>query len=105
MKYLWILMAGLFLVSCETEPVQQCDKDAVILGYDLSLCACCGGYFIAYEGDTFRINDAPQAFLDTLAVYELDSTKNFPLDVRVSMDTSMSIPPCERIDLTCGEIQ
>ncbi len=49
----------LFSLSCSMEE-DSYKSNGVITGIDLSECACCGGYFIEIDRDTYRFFNLPQ---------------------------------------------
>jgi len=51
MKTSILIVSALLLLSCEKENYQD---TGIITGPDISLCACCGGYFIEIDGETYR---------------------------------------------------
>lgn len=64
-KVLLLLVLGLILyVSCESDDKGEAEFEstAIISGFDLALCACCGGYIINIEGEESenRFSELPQ---------------------------------------------
>jgi hypothetical protein len=52
--YLFVLAVG--MAACQDS---SSDYDSgVIVNYDMTLCACCGGYFIEINGHTYRFDSA-----------------------------------------------
>lgn len=104
MKYAIVLiLLPLFLISCkeEDEPfVPTCGIEAQVIGYDLTRCACCGGYLLEVDTLIYRVGNAPDNFLE-----DLDNVSDFPVDVWVSLDTSKAYCLDMRIDLECGEVK
>lgn len=46
-----LLICGFLLASCEKTSYKN---TGTITGQDMTLCACCGGYFITIEGIQYR---------------------------------------------------
>jgi hypothetical protein len=68
-KYvLCILLAG--FLSCEKDKSPQ-NLNAEIIGVDLRLCACCGGWWMKVDGDSARALYFPGDFGDSVNVNEL----------------------------------
>ncbi len=85
------LLLGMALVlisfqSCKKETTLSDEwKEAKIIGQDLRLCACCGGWFITLEQDTVRTFGFPDE-------YELPSAMNLPKDVYLQYEEQTG--PC-----------
>ncbi|MFT4968570.1 MAG: hypothetical protein ACI9O4_000300 [Chitinophagales bacterium] len=82
-----LLILGLGLITnCdnEEEPQTQYESTAVISGYDLTLCACCGGWVIELNGQATdnRFTDLPQSSNIDL----INAT--FPLNVQLDWTPS-----------------
>ncbi len=83
MKKLLFLLTTSFLLSA-------CDKKdsytkATVTGFDYTLCACCGGYYVKINDETFRATQyVENGILNTDA---------FPIEVRIKYNT---------IDDKCG---
>jgi hypothetical protein len=82
-----ILVTLLFLpivISCKKEA--QDEYNGIITGYDLRMCACCGGTFITIDKVGYRIESLPPNS-------GIDFTKDtFPIYVIVSWHKSST--PC-----------
>ncbi len=80
MKYLIKCALMLFImlasISCSEDEVPDLGDEAIILGQDLSLCACCGGWFIDIDGERLRFDVMPAGGIDL-------SKETLPLRVRV----------------------
>lgn len=46
-----VLISSLLVLGCEKE---NYESTGTITGQDLTLCACCGGYFIEIDGAQYR---------------------------------------------------
>ena len=66
----------LLLVSCSKD--RQLKSEGIITGIDYSLCACCGGWFIEIESNTYRFFNLPED-----SKFDL-SNESFPLAVKLS---------------------
>ncbi|HSP87344.1 MAG TPA: hypothetical protein VLN45_04375 [Ignavibacteriaceae bacterium] len=63
-------------LSCSTQ-VDEFLDDGVITGVDIRECACCGGYFIDIEDNTYRFYELP-------ANSNIDlSNADFPIHVKI----------------------
>ncbi|MBK7408901.1 MAG: hypothetical protein IPL49_05605 [Saprospirales bacterium] len=98
--YLLLLGAGIFLLpACgddeDNNPPCYCSDEGIILGEDPRDCFCCGGWFIAIEGDTLRALTLPQEFYTTLVPNE------FPLPVYLEWTPDET--PClgDEIEVAC----
>ena len=77
------LFLTLGIAGCDDhcpEP-EPCQSQGRITGPDLRLCACCGGYFIEIEGQTYRFGDLPPG-----SDVDLSRMENFPIDVCVDWE-------------------
>ena len=52
-KLLILLISILLTVSCEKD---KYENTGTITGQDLTMCACCGGYFIDINGTQYRFD-------------------------------------------------
>lgn len=102
MKYLTIFALTLCsLVACnsddDTSTTLTCQTEGNFLGYDLALCACCGGAYLEIENDTFYVLTMPMI--------------DFPIDTfpqAVKFDWEFATGDCadfqeNAIDLSCLE--
>ena len=80
-----LLIALLWIGGCDNGGVDDDDdfeSDGTITGIDPRMCACCGGYFIEIEEETYRFGALPEGS-------GLDLTQQtFPLEVELDWDTS-----------------
>lgn len=80
MALLWVIM----LVCCKTDGIKY-QSEGVILGPDMRMCACCGGWLISIETITYRFDSLPaKASIDLLKV-------TFPM--KVLLNWSLSTRP------------
>ncbi|MFK7925180.1 MAG: hypothetical protein AB8H47_24700 [Bacteroidia bacterium] len=91
--FLLPLLGTLLLIfSCKAEDFQSPQTEAIITGYDLALCACCGGLMITttenpnkYEDEYYMLSnqsDFPNLDLTEFPIsikmdFEIDSTRCF----------------------------
>ena len=99
---LFVVGALLFSACEEDEPTKDsgyCNTEASLIGPDYRLCACCGGWFIQIEGETYRALTLPEEFTNSLALYSL------PLDIYV--EWSPVETPClgDEIIVDCLEVR
>ena len=81
---LLVLVITVTLLSCKKEP--QDEYNGIITGYDLRMCACCGGTFITIDKVGYRFGNLPPNS-------GIDLTKDtFPIYVIVSWHKSNT--PC-----------
>ena len=86
MKYLLLFFAfSLIFIHCEKEET-ACPglKAGRIIGPDLSLCACCGGWFIEVGTDTLRTFTLPGDF-------KIGSSTDFPVEVCLSYEPNAGV--------------
>ena len=67
-------------------------NNAVITGYDLRLCACCGGLLINFSNDTIPYHGTFYDCDNTPAYLGIDSTTVFP--VRLKADWKIDSAVC-----------
>lgn len=87
---LLILMASAIVVfllalsSCGDDDEPQKWEDAVITGYDMRKCMCCGGWIIEIKDSTFRFFEFPEGDKDKFNLPSFnDNQSNYPINVRV----------------------
>ena len=81
MKYFFLFFAfSLTFINCEKEDT-ACPglEEGKIIGLDLRLCACCGGWFIEIGTDTLRTFALPDDF-------KIDPLADFPVEVCLSYE-------------------
>jgi hypothetical protein len=71
---------------------QVVETHANIIGYDMRLCACCGGWWFDIQGDTLRTMDLPGDFES-----QIDQNA-FPIPVLISWDR-VNLSPCLQEEL------
>jgi hypothetical protein len=77
LKVLLIVIPAL-LLACDGNDNNQFSHGKIV-GYDLTLCACCGGYVIEIDGETYRFFDE-----DIQGTNPLDAwTMNYPVYVLI----------------------
>ena len=54
---LLVLVISVTILSCKKEP--QDEYNGKITGYDLRMCACCGGIFIQINNAAYRFDSLP----------------------------------------------
>ncbi len=65
----------LLFASCKDDDAPSFQDRGEILGADLTLCACCGGWYIKINEENYRFHELPAG-----ATIEL-SAENMPIDV------------------------
>lgn len=79
---LGIILVFLSFQNCkkDTEGCPDGWQEARIIGQDLRLCACCGGWFIEIEQDTVRTFVLPDGF-------DLGTMPDLPIEVCLQYET------------------
>ncbi|MEO0898836.1 MAG: hypothetical protein AAFY71_20655 [Bacteroidota bacterium] len=92
-----LIVMLLLSTSCLRENQNMNCDEVGFMWPDLALCACCGGYFLEVNGDTFRVDEAPQALLDSLF------SKGDRTEVNVGYESKDVFCGMDRVDILCGE--
>lgn len=94
MKYIWltILVLALSLTACLDD--EAFPKKGVITGPDMSMCACCGGWFIQIGEETFRFDKLPMG-----SGIDLEN-ETFPIKVRLDWKKDEKACISNRIKIT-----
>lgn len=71
-----ILALSMLLAGCSSDDAMD---RGVIHGYDMTYCACCGGYVIEIEGNTFKFFDEDISGNNPL----LGADDKFPIEVYI----------------------
>lgn len=78
-----------YIFSCQRvddDNVDDFESEGVVLGVDLTLCACCGGFLTQFEG-----RDETFLFIDLPANSNLDlASQNFPVNIRANWTEGVS---------------
>ncbi len=95
-----LVVTVLSLVSC-SESDDKCAKTGKVIGYDYTLCACCGGWLVEYADTLFRFYTVPEEdeLQDWINKY------SFPITIRFDDENLMS--PCSDYKaktMTCIEL-
>lgn len=79
---LLLILTSILVVSCEKT---KYDSVGTITGADMTLCACCGGYFIVIENTKYRFdkNELPKGFSFNDEQIPLNVKLNFELNAGV----------------------
>jgi hypothetical protein len=78
--FILIILSGLvFMAACRKKD-EVVETNAKIIGSDMRLCACCGGWWFDIQGDTLRAMDLPADF-----IAQIDQNA-FPIPVLISWD-------------------
>lgn len=95
------------LAACETPAINTNDVEAVIVGFDVRLCACCGGYLVALGNDpdppfdSLYQWDPTQAQLDDLP--PTDSLPHF-VQIDYTLDTTRCFASRGWLDISSIEV-
>ncbi len=86
MRKILLLAFVFWLVACQKDDLNVRSEGQVV-GYDLRLCACCGGWYLEIDGETYRADlsaeDVARLNLETPA-----------LPVLVRLDWKLKENPC-----------
>jgi hypothetical protein len=98
----WIVNLLLFasIISC-SDGEQKCPKTGKVVGYDYTMCACCGGWLVSFEGETFRFYSVP----DEEGLVDWINSYGFPITIR--FDYQDLVGPCSDYKvktMTCFEL-
>lgn len=77
------ILALLLLANGSCKKADDYMTEAVIVGYDPRLCACCGGLMISFKGPT-TVFDADDKTINNAADLGLGPNETFPLHVQVN---------------------
>ena len=80
--FTFLVLFSMFFSACEEQSTFE--SEGLITGYDLSMCACCGGYIIVIDGETYRI-------------WEFIDEANFVFDdlpQPINLNWSFRVPSC-----------
>jgi hypothetical protein len=85
------IISLLILTCCQKSVDNNVMKDAIITGYDIRLCPCCGGLMVTfnnnpipYSGEFYLVNDLPNKS-------GIDNNTKFPLYVRITWRYNIKI--------------
>lgn len=80
MKKIVLLFVLIILASCSNDDkVKTYKSEGKITGYDYTLCACCGGYFVEIENKIYR-------FPDEFPNKENLDLENLPIDIKLDWE-------------------
>ena len=101
MRFLSFVCIGMLcLFSCQRvddDNLDEFESEGVVLGVDLTQCACCGGFLTQFEG-----RDETFLFIDLPASSNIDlAAQNFPVNIRANWteDVSEACPLIISIEL------
>lgn len=78
MRILILVLSLSFLSISSCKKDDEYQSDGIITGQDLSLCGCCGGWFIEIDNTTYRFYELPQG-----SDFTLDNA-TFPVTVKLN---------------------
>lgn len=85
MKWLVLLLIGsIYLQSCSKHDAEDLE-DAILLGFDLRECVCCGGMLVQIKNDTSGVDETYQWYMTKgdLGAGNIDS---FPVKCKIKFD-------------------
>ena len=91
--YLGIII---FLAVTGSKDPSNCDHEGFITGIDSRKCACCGGYRIETDGESFLCDSIPQK----KEITGRDDNVNYPVPVFLSYRAAKKCPS-NRIEILC----
>jgi len=71
-KILFLLCLCFLLSTCDKK---DCYTKATVTGFDYTLCACCGGYYVKINDETFRATQ----YVENAIL----KTDEFPIEVKI----------------------
>jgi hypothetical protein len=81
-----LMLAITAILSCKKEDQHQYMNNAQIIGYDLRLCVCCGGYQVTIDsvanpngGSFFLVGQFPSSF-------HLGENPRYPIPVKIDWE-------------------
>ncbi len=90
-SFLYLTLWGtlLLLFSCQAEGMKKAQTEAIITGYDLALCACCGGLMITTGDNPEKYDDEFYMWSNDNDFPDLDLTE-FPIYIRMDFEIDSS---------------
>jgi hypothetical protein len=86
----FILFFAIILIAASCKKDKSDMNEAAIIGADMTMCACCGGYFIDINNTRYRFN--PDSVTSSLNL----NTATFPLDV--DLEWVSIVGPCDNFN-------
>lgn len=85
MKYLLILFLAISFFSCKnSDPVSETKLTKVkLLGYDMRLCACCGGHLLSFNLNAEKYQDTMYLINNMVKNDVISDTTTYPKFVNV----------------------
>ena len=99
-KYLTILGFCLVIFSCKKESSTVNLQEAIITGYDMRLCGCCGGLMFSFDGNEEAYKGDFKIASELPASFQIPDT--FPLHVKINFEET---GPCNLIEVSQIEVQ
>ncbi len=98
-------MILLGLVGCQSQELPAAEYEgtnAVILGRDLRLCACCGGYLVSFVEDSTALTADTYQWYQSNGDFGISDTLPFPLPVTITyaLDSTLPCGTLGRISIT-----
>ena len=83
-RLLFGIICLIMVSSCQKTNENAGLSDAIITGYDLRACACCGGLMVTFSTDTTRYSGTFYLVNQLPNNSGIDNNTKFPLDVKIS---------------------
>lgn len=99
-RILLVIAIAIIFYSCADNPAQSSMTDAVITGFDLRACACCGGLMINFNGDTASYKGEFYIISNNPAEFGITDISDFPIFVKVDWQKDTSACINNRIIIT-----
>jgi hypothetical protein len=91
MKPIRIILLVFILMACSKEN-DNYRSNGVIIGYDITMCACCGGLIIIIDEVRYLIDSLP-------ANSEIDKVETYPISVKLDWQLIKQGCPDNRISV------
>lgn len=95
-----VFIVALAVISCSKQDIEEgqtFDSEAIIVGPDLALCPCCGGYIIEIDeaGIAYRFENLPEGSTIDLAKELIPVSLNWSVDRECGEITYITIEEIE----------
>lgn len=102
MKYLLILFFAISLFSCKnSDPVSETKLTKVmLLGYDMRLCACCGGQLLSFNLNAEKYKDTMYLINKIVKNDIITDTTTYPKIVNVEWKFAETTCGLQKVDIS-----
>lgn len=95
----------LMITNCQKNNENNVMTDAIVTGYDLRACACCGGLMVTFSNDTTRYSGAFYLVDELPNNSGIDNNTKFPLYVKINWKFSRVCGSTKFVDILKIEIK